>query len=166
MQKLLFILFLLPATFCLGQNNPTPSGKYHEFDFWLGSWDVYATGDEKIIAHSDIETIIDSIGILENYSILGGNYKGKSLNKYNPFTKKWEQYWIDNSGLTLFLSGGIIEGKMVLDDLTTSDGKNGYNKISWEKLANGYVRQIWEISNDGGKTWTISFDGEYRPRKK
>jgi hypothetical protein len=26
------------------------------------------------------------------------------------------------------------------------------------------VRQVWESSTDGGKTWTVAFDGTYTAR--
>ena len=134
---------------------------YHQFDFWLGNWDVYKFGTDTIAGKSRIEQIIDGVGIIENY-ITKGKYEGKSLNKYNPAKQRWEQYWIDNSGLTLFLTGGFVNGKMILSDEISGDSKQGINQIVWEKLQNGNVRQTWNLSKNGGKTWTILFDGEYK----
>jgi hypothetical protein len=138
---------------------------YHEFDFWIGKWDVYKYGTETLAGKSHIESIIDSVDILENYTNANGKYSGKSLNKYNPAKQRWEQYWIDNSGLTLHLAGGLQDGKMVLSDESTREPKQDINKIVWEKLKNGDVRQTWNLSSDEGKTWKILFDGEYKKNK-
>ena len=138
--------------------------KYHQFDFWLGSWDVYKFGTDTLAGHSHIESIIDGMGLLESYSGARGTFQGKSLNKYNPSRECWEQYWIDNSGLTLFLSGRLVEGKMILDDTDSGDKESGLNRIVWEKMPDHSVRQRWSISRDGGLTWTVVFDGEYKPK--
>lgn len=131
---------------------------YHEFDFWLGKWKVYKYGTSQQVGSSHIESIIDSVGVLENYKSLPSTYQGKSLNKYNPQLKLWEQFWIDNGGLTLHLQGGLTDGKMILQDL------NGLkqNRIVWEAITTDSVRQTWYISSDGGQSWQTSFDGLYK----
>jgi predicted enzyme related to lactoylglutathione lyase len=153
--------------FCIQQllaqpQQADPAEAYHDFDFWLGSWEVYKYGTDTLVGHSKIESVIDSVGLLENYSVNRGTYRGKSLNKYNPATERWEQYWIDNSGLTLFLSGGLVEGRMVLDDVEHGDADRGLNRIVWENMENGSVRQTWSMSQDGGSVWKVVFDGEYK----
>ena len=156
------ILFLSPVFLHAQEGKEDPKQYYRQFDFWLGKWEVYKFGTDTLVGHSHIETIIDGMGLLENYRVAQGQYQGKSLNKYNPAKQQWEQYWIDNSGLTLHLSGGLQEGKMVLDDTESGDPKKGLNRIAWEAQEDGSVRQTWNISQDGGATWTVVFDGEYR----
>jgi hypothetical protein len=34
-------------------------------------------------------------------------------------------------------------------------------RITWSREADGSVRQLWESSSDGGRTWTAAFDGIY-----
>ena len=164
MKKTIHIfLFLLAAQQIMAQQPNTNVKKmYHQFDFWLGHWDVYIFGTDTLVGESHIQTIIDSVGILENYTTKSGHYSGKSLNKYNPEKQRWEQYWIDNSGLTLFLTGGMEKNKMILTDLEYGDPEKGLNKIVWEKLDKDRVRQTWSVSKDNGKTWKVVFDGEYR----
>lgn len=166
MKNILVVAVLLSVTPILAQQ-PKEDSKtmYHQFDFWLGHWDVYKYGTDTLVGESRIETIIDSVGLLENYKTTRGAYQGKSLNKYNPEKKRWEQYWIDNSGLTLFLAGGIEEGKMVLSDEETNASSTTINKITWEKLKGGTVRQTWTTSTDKGKTWKLAFDGIYKRKK-
>ena len=164
MKKLITIVCLILSQQIFSQQNKNLE-KYHQFDFWLGEWDVYKYGAETVAGKSHIESIIDSVGLLENYSVIKGKYTGKSLNKYNPAKDRWEQYWIDNTGLTLFLCGKLVDGKMILDDVGYGDKKNGLNQIVWEKMKNGSVQQTWSTSKDGRKTWQVLFDGEYKKRK-
>jgi hypothetical protein len=44
---------------------------------------------------------------------------------------------------------------------TTSAGGAALQRITWSQLPGGKVRQLWEASKDGGKTWTVVFDGTY-----
>ena len=103
--------FILSFIFCcaivsLNAQDNTPPKPNHDFDFWIGEWVVYHTTADTVVGYSQIESIIDSFAIRESYQSAGGPYQGTSLNKYNPVTKVWEQYWIDNGGLTLHLKGG------------------------------------------------------------
>ena len=108
--------------------------EFRQFDFWLGDWNV---ADPK-----------------------GGT--GSSFNIYDATNKRWHQTWVDNDGTLLELEGGIVDGKMVLDGPGKGPkGEAVTNRIAWEKLADGRVRQTWTVSSDGGKTWTTAFDGYY-----
>jgi len=98
---------------------------------------------------------------LENYWSAMGKYQGKSLNKYNSSNGIWEQFWIDNGGNTLKLAGGLNSGNMVLENKRETKDGPLQNKITWEKLEKGNVRQTWEVSKDGGNTWKTVFDGLY-----
>jgi hypothetical protein len=40
-------------------------------------------------------------------------------------------------------------------------GKSARQRITWTPLGGGRVRQLWESSTDGGKTWSVAFDGLY-----
>ncbi len=163
MKKTLVLILLIVVQQAIAQPSDKTIKIYHQFDFWLGHWDVYKFGTDTLVGESRIESIIDSVALLENYSSVRGKYSGKSLNKYNPAKKRWEQYWVDSSGLTLYLSGRIVDRKMVLDDVATSNPGKGLNKIVWEKLDGNRVRQTWSVSGDNGKTWKVVFDGEYKP---
>jgi len=35
------------------------------------------------------------------------------------------------------------------------------NRITWQEVGSN-VRQTWETTEDGGSTWKVAFDGEYR----
>ena len=83
---------------------PCASPEYHQLDFWVGKWDVYPTGKDKLVAHSLIESVY-GCGIRENWMPLS-QQPGGSLSVYVPAEKHWEQFWIDSSGSRAFFTRG------------------------------------------------------------
>jgi len=161
----LFILNVGVFVSSMSQDMEAIEKKYREFDFWIGEWDVYKYGTDTLVGASNIASIVDGKAIRETYQATGSAYQGTSLNKYNPQINQWEQFWVDNGGLTLHIKGGIEAGKMVLqNEMDTSTGTLR-NKITWEAESENSVRQTWEQSTDGGNTWQIVFDGQYKPKK-
>jgi hypothetical protein len=45
-----------------------------------------------------------------------------------------------------------------------SKGERVTDRVTWSPLDDGKVRQFWEQSRDGGKSWTVAFDGTYTRR--
>ncbi len=133
--------------------------EYHQLDFWVGRWDVYPTGADKLVAHSLIEKVY-GCAVRENWMPLS-NQPGGSLSVYVPGEKHWEQFWIDSSGIRAFFTGGWNGNAMVIS------GKWGgpLVRMSYSKNADGSVRQWGDQSTDEGKTWKPNFDFTYRPAK-
>ena len=91
----------------------------------------------------------------------GGGH-GTSLNFYDRRTKTWSQAWIDEGGNALHLSGTFADGRMVLASAPRKTDKGlDVQRITWSKAGDRNVRQLWESSTDGGKTWIVVFDGRY-----
>jgi hypothetical protein len=101
----------------------------------------------------------------ENWRGAGGG-TGTSLNFWSPEDRKWHQTWVGTGGSFLFLEGGLVDGKMVLSG-TTHDtaGTAQTERITWTPSPDSTVRQQWDQSRDGGKTWTTAFLGIYRRKK-
>ncbi|NNK90091.1 MAG: hypothetical protein HKO89_05730 [Saprospiraceae bacterium] len=146
-----------------------------QFDFWIGEWDVYKYGTDTLVGKSKISSILDGHGIIEEYEAIGSKYRGTSLNKYNQLSGQWEQYYIDNSGLTLHLKGQLKEDKMILGNSVQRGEKTIQNRITWQaEPGKSSVRQTWtqlqeDTGNDKNKDstdWALLFDGEYKPRSK
>ena len=134
-----------------------------QFDFWLGTWEVTNPAG-KVVGHSRIESILEGCALQEHWQSTSG-VAGKSLNVYNLDKQLWEQFWVDNSGARLHLVGGLDEGQMVLRNQESADVRilaTQNERVTWTPNADGSVRQRWESSKDGGKTWTVSFDDLYR----
>ena len=168
MKKYLAALLVLGASLALAQTPPAPAPLNHDFDFWIGDWNV-TTPDGKPAGANRIDSVADGRALLENWAgdAAAGGCNGKSLNCYNATKKQWQQFWIGSGGGVLELAGGLVNGSMVLASAETKmrDGRALTNRITWTPGADGSVRQLWEQSFDSGKTWTVSFDGCYRKKK-
>ena len=46
--------------------------EHRQFDFWVGRWDVYPTGTERLVAHSLIERLYGDCVIRESWMPLRG----------------------------------------------------------------------------------------------
>ena len=144
---------------------PCRSPEYRQFDFWVGDWDVH-TPDGKTAGVNRIERILNGCALRETWKGARGS-NGTSLNSWDPGTRRWHQTWVDDDGLVLNLEGGLRAGKMVLLGETVSPtGDRALQRITWSSIAGGRVRQLWEKSGDGGKTWEIAFEGIYSPRPR
>ena len=150
---LLLFMFLIAGKVLSQEEN-------HQFDFWIGDWNVYDYGTDSLVGISHIKSILDHKTIEENYSSTRYPYSGKSYNIYNGKTKQWEQFWVDNAGMRLSLKGGLVDGKMVL---TNCEQDSICNKIVWTPLPDKKVRQEWQHSTNKGKSWQKVFDGLYKP---
>ena len=137
---------------------PCSAPEHRQFDFWVGRWDVYPTGKDKLVAHSLIESVYGGCGVRENWVPLS-NQPGGSLNIYVPEEKRWEQFWIDSQGSRAIFTGGWNGKAMVIQGKWAGP----LVRISYTKNADGSVRQFGEQSTDEGKNWAPSFDLTYRP---
>ena len=136
-----------------------------QFDFWLGEWDVRDPSG-KLLGQNRITSLHKGCVLSENYR--AGEFSGSSLNVYDADRARWHQTWVDSSGGLLVIEGGLVDGRMVLAGETVDPEKPGGkvdNRITWQPLADGRVRQLWETSTDKGRTWTTAFDGYYAKQK-
>ena len=166
MKTVLLLSGLLVAATALAQNPPPPLPPVnHDFDFWLGEWEVTNQANGKKAGENRIERQHGGHVLVENYTT-PGLFTGMSLNAYDESAKHWHQCWMDNLGGVLDLYGGLVDGKMVLTgETTTPQGTKQLERITWTPNADGTVRQHWEQSADGGKSWTNAFDGLYRKKR-
>ena len=152
---------------------PCRAPQYNEFDFWLGDWEVRnAAGN--LLGHNRISKRHGGCVVLEEWESAGGG-SGSSFNVYDQQTKEWHQFWVDATGTNWLSSdkqgnpvtmrGGIRDGAMVLTSHPDTVPSIGATRVTWRPLPNGGVRQTFESSSDGGKTWTVSFDGFYERTK-
>lgn len=160
-MRYLMILGLAAAAWA--QNSPCDGEHKGQFDFWVGEWNVFDPSGTKV-GENSIQPLFGGCVLQENWVGSDGS-KGSSFNFYNPQTKMWEQFWVWQAGNTLHLRGGLIEGSMVLRGETkTQNGKTVNNRITWSANPDGSVRQHWEGSRDGGKTYSTLFDGIYKKK--
>ena len=143
------------------------SPESHQWDFWVGSWEVRPAGVDQIIAHSLIEKRYTGCAIRENWMPVGKEVKGGggSLSFYDAKRKQWRQVWIDSSGTRVDLDGGYKDGVMTITGNWANyagASKDALVRMRYQLLPNGEVRQWADNSTDGGKTWAQGFDFRYR----
>ncbi len=144
---------------------PCSASPYHQFDFWIGHWDVHQP-DGKLVGDNFIESILGGCALRETWNGRGG-FAGTSLNAYDPIDRRWHQTWLDNQGGRLDLAGGLQGLAMVLESNDPHPEKPGSRleqRITWTVQPDGSVRQIWSTSEDGGRNWSVVFDGSYTRR--
>jgi tetratricopeptide (TPR) repeat protein len=145
------------------QANATPCASravHRQFDFWVGEWNVENPQGQRA-GTSSVQLILGDCVVFENWTGAGGG-SGKSFNFYNSNTGKWQQTWVDNVGGVLEFSGEFKDGAMRYSaESVAQNGSKTLHRLTFFNLAPGRVRQFWEQSTDGGKTWTAAFDGTY-----
>jgi hypothetical protein len=164
--SLTFAALAVPRT-AIAQGAPPPAcngPEHRQFDFWVGRWDVYRTGDTVLRAHSLIESLHGGCVIRERWMPLQGE-GGGSLNHYDRSEGRWHQSWMDSSNGHVTFAGGLVGGKMVLTGFwedANGPGKHGLVRMTYSRLDGGSVRQFGEISTDHGVSWSPFFDFTYR----
>ena len=170
MRYLPLVLQLFTGAASAQASTPPPgcdTPESHQFDFWVGKWEVHPNGADKIIAHSLIEKRYSGCAIRENWMPLGREIAGGggSLSLYDQRQKKWRQAWVDSSGTRVDLDGGVADGVMAIVgnwENFSGPGKDALVRMRYQKQPDGQVRQWGDSSTDGGKTWSPSFDFLYR----
>ncbi|MDB5471760.1 MAG: hypothetical protein JWR84_3320 [Caulobacter sp.] len=155
-------LLAAAATPALAQTAPVAAPPCQEperrqFDFWVGSWDVYPTGQDVLVAHSTIEKLYGGCAVRENWKPLKGA-GGGSLNAWRPDEKGWRQTWLDSSGAWAEFRGGWNGASIVIQ----GDWGGTLTRMTYTPGPDGSVRQFGETSSDKGLTWKASFDLTYR----
>jgi hypothetical protein len=140
---------------------PCTAPEFRQFDFWVGEWRIEVAGLPSGAPQppSDITLEPGGCAVFENFA----NGAGLSLNVYNPADGNWHQTFIFSTGQRQILIGGLEGSEMVLTG--PAPGPPGsFDRWTWTPLSDGRVRQLQEVSNDGGQTVTPGFDGTYVPR--
>jgi hypothetical protein len=144
------------------------SPRMHALDFWLGHWEV--SQDGQLVGTNTVETTLDGCAIFEHWRDTRGG-QGTSLFYYERGAGRWKQVWVTEQALAV---GGTKEKIEQLE--FTSSGQirfqGQYRALEHEETItdrttltrqpDGTVRQVIEISRDGGRTWRTTFDALYR----
>ena len=162
-MSVVIALMLLQATQAASPP-PCGSAEYRQLDFWVGKWDVFPTGSERLVAHSLIERLYNGCAIRENWMPLKKE-GGGSLSAYDRRSGKWHQTWIDSSGAVVRFEGQRRGDELVMEGLwadLVGPGQDAIVRMTYSPLLDGSVRQLGLQSVDQGKSWQPSFDFTYR----
>ena len=168
---LLLLALILGGTVIANAQQPRcASPEHRQFDFWIGDWDVFDYTGGRKGAPAGTNLITRELGgcVLQEHWTGAQGGRGTSFNTYQPNEKKWHQVWVDDSGTFLNLIGEFRDDQMMLSGQQPgAQGATVTDRITWSLIGNDpdQVRQFWQQSNDGGKTWSVAFDGLYVRKK-
>jgi len=147
----------------------------HDFDFLFGNWRVDSrrlarrlqkcTEWQNLQAKNETRPVLGGLGNIDKFTATFPNGKpieGMTLRFFDPQTKLWSIYWVDN--WTCQLQPPVIgrfegdRGEFYGDD--TFKDKPIRVRFTWVK--NGLGSAHWEqaFSEDGGKTWETNWEWE------
>jgi len=164
------VLMILSCTALAGAQTPercSDSNLFGQLDFWIGEWNVYV--GEDLAGSNRIEKALDGCAVFEHWSASDGS-EGKSL-FFVDYDGHWVQVWVSEQAMS---PGGVKEKVMVDDPPEGSVRFQGVirhptaepwlDRTTLTPLESGDVRQLIEVSQDGGETWNPTFDAVYRPK--
>ncbi len=138
--------------------------EYRQLDFWVGDWEVYDT-DGKLQGYNRVEKVYNGCVIQENWRGVEGD-TGSSFNIYDASRKLWNETWVSSHGYFLSFDGNLHGKDLVLVGThLDANGNTELHRGIWTPTDYG-VHQLWEISMDGGRTWTTRFEGILRHAAK
>jgi hypothetical protein len=157
------LLTALAGPVAAQQPRPTCDAPEHrQFDFWIGTWQVVDTVG-TVLGSNRISSTLDGCVLHEHWTGARG-VRGESFNIYDRTSGRWHQSWVDSAGNLLRLEGGLEDGAVVMRGRTrTPSGDIQHQRITWRRLDNADVLQLWESSPDGTE-WATVFHGIYRRR--
>jgi hypothetical protein len=149
------------------QTAPTPcaaAAERHQFDFWIGDWDVTTQGGTSV-GSSVIQSVSGGCALLENWTSNRGGH-GKSLNTYNPARHEWQQFWIGQDGGVGEYRSSEFDGKSLAFFIKDDADSLAVQRLTFTPIDSATVRQHSEASKDGGKNWKTQYDFYYHRKPK
>ena len=147
---------------------PCPAAVRTALDFWVGDWTVRLNTAQREAAGTDrVERVSKGAAAIERWTDTGGG-EGTSLFSFDPYACTWHQLWITDDptqvgglkhkDLVALMPGGGVRfqgaypGRRVVTVL---------DRTTLTPRPDGTVRQVIEVSRDGGATWEATFDAIY-----
>jgi len=134
------------------------------FDFWVGEWEV-KNAQGQPAGLSSVQRLLEGCALYENWTDLQGG-GGKSLNSYNTDVKQWQQFWTDQYGrVTEYRESEWVDGSLRFTAKQIMPQGPALLHMTFTPVNPDVVRQFGEMSVDGGKSWTPTFDLYYYRKK-
>jgi hypothetical protein len=134
---------------------------FRDFDFWIGEWDVHVANG-TLAGSNVIKSIERGCALTEQWTNAAGG-TGSSINYFDKSTDEWVQIWNAEGGSQINIRGGLTDDGMAMEGFIYYVGADTSSpfRALWTPLPDGRVRQYFEQSNDGGKSWVPWFEGFY-----
>ncbi|MFY0688499.1 MAG: hypothetical protein JXQ90_15090 [Cyclobacteriaceae bacterium] len=163
MKQLYLILALLVTGLVAQGQSLSDLDSANFFDFWVGEWN--AAWDEgkgvEVYGTNSITHQLDGKVINEQFRITGGQnagIKGTSNSVFQPRTNTWRQGWADNQGGYFDFIGQFDGDKRMFSTHPRQVGADMIvQRMVFYDIKEESMTWDWEISRDGGKTWSLSW---------
>jgi hypothetical protein len=131
--------------------------KYHQFDFWLGAWEVSSDrpGAAKS-ADATVERVLGGCGLRETWSSARSpTGDGIGMATFSRLTGAWRYFWVSGAGANTDFVGQPLDDKQMQFTVEQPDPSGGKRLRHWtlSQLPDGRLSEVSVGSLDGGKTW-------------
>ena len=151
---------------------PCDTPQHHQFDFWVGDWQVFDAKTNRLVGFDRVEKHSHGCIVQQNLTMLtdlyrrpGADYRlaGIGVNRFDG--ESWLEMWADNQWGAIVLRGMPEGGKaMVLETITPS--RNRDLRLEWEKRPDGSVRALQYVATPAGSgKWELYGDLIYKPNR-
>ncbi len=143
---------------------PCSAAEHRQFDFRLGDWEVRDPAG-KVVGRNRITTLHKGCAVRELER--ARRVTGSSFNIYDAERKAGTRHGsTTRAACSNWKAASATAGWCSSARRPPRDESDaGMNRITWQALPDGRVRQLWETSTDRGVTWKTAFDGFYRKQK-
>lgn len=139
------------------------SPESRQLDFWVGEWDLAYSGGRS---RNRITKSLDGCVILEQFTgAPGTKLDGTSVSTYDRAARRWKQTWVDNTGAYLDFVGGEDAGDRTFEREAEKDGRRIRQRMVFRDVKAASLRWLWQRSDDGGATWTTTWEIDYTRRR-
>jgi len=165
LQVPLLAFSLLSASATYAQATGCSEPAHHEFDFWLGEWDVTDNSSGNFAGNNTIQNMEGGCMLLESWVGASGS-TGTSVNYYNPIENQWRQLWISQGRYSIDITGGLVDGAMhLVGTIYPFAGAAARFRGTWTPNSDGSVRQFFEQYDETSESWGVWFDGRYERKE-
>jgi hypothetical protein len=159
-----------------GQVGASVVERSQDFDFLVGEWRVHhrrlKPGTREWVEFDGTcgnRLLIGGAANLEEHALQsasGDAYHAVGLRAYDPQTRQWAIWWLDNrypSGpLDPPVKGGFKDGVGTFYSDYLQDGKPARVRFLWSRITPTSARWEQAVSLDAGKTWDTNWVMEFR----
>jgi signal transduction histidine kinase len=137
---------------------------FRRFDFWVGDWVVRDTTG-RVIGNSRVTRDVGGCALHEHWAAANGKGIGESFSGYVPNDGKWHQMYVGNGGYVFVMSGTFDGDRLVMFTPPRPSVRDPRLQVverwTWTPVDASHVRQVAEVTTDGGSTWKTMFNGLY-----
>jgi hypothetical protein len=144
-----------------GENTDCAPFDGSELEFWLGTWDVAWDGGAGT---NRLARILGGHVIHEQFEGADAESRlhGESWSVFDSERRLWRQTWVDDTGGYLDLVGDRADGWFAFVRAAPERGAAARQRMVFRDLEADRFRWTWELSLDGGGTWDVRWEIEYR----